>query len=445
MAAGEAHINFSVWQTCDAACAALDALRGARVVAIRFSEVDGIPASALSHHPSLRRLYFSNCAMPPLCDLAGHTQLHGLRELFCRSEDEGLVPESCYQLQHVQPLSQLEVLDIEGIQKTEGADATLAALPRLRELNLSESDLHTVPASMASLTRLTRLDLACTQVTDGWQHLPLQLQHLNLRNIELTTVPPELSRLSRLTELDLACNEELEGGSLQVLGRLSSLQQLSLSLSSLGDADLDDLALPTTLDSLVLSSNELTAVPLALAPLTGLTMLYLGCNQLVGGWHHLAGMQQLAHLWVAGCSLKTVPQVLLKLTALTSLDVGYNSIASGWQHLAALRQLASLRVAHCSLAAVPHVFSHLTTLTSLNMGGNPVSSGWQHHAGMQQLESLDLYGCSLTAVPEDLSQLTALTRLQMRENPIASGWEHLSLLPLRELQTNDPVHRIPSP
>ena len=49
----------------DAACAALDALRGARVVAFCFTKVDDIPASTLSHHPSLTRMVFYNCVMPP--------------------------------------------------------------------------------------------------------------------------------------------------------------------------------------------------------------------------------------------------------------------------------------------------------------------------------------------------------------------------------------------
>ena len=188
-AAGEAHISCSGGDTfaADAACAALDALQGARVVAIHFSRIDGIPASALSHHPSLRRLEFIDHAMPPLRDLAGYTQLHGLRELVYRIEDEDLMPDApSYQLQHAQPLSQLEVLDVQGM-RTAGADATLAALPRLRELNLIFSDLRTVPASMASLTCLTRLKIVRTRTSDGWQHLPLQLERLDLIGIGLTS------------------------------------------------------------------------------------------------------------------------------------------------------------------------------------------------------------------------------------------------------------------
>ena len=60
-----------------------------------------IPASTLSHHPSLRRLDFDGCFVPPLRDLAGYTQLHG--ELSCNNF------LNSYQLQDAQPLSQLEV------------------------------------------------------------------------------------------------------------------------------------------------------------------------------------------------------------------------------------------------------------------------------------------------------------------------------------------------
>ena len=494
-AAGKAHITCLGGETfaADAACAALDALRGARVVAIRFSRIDGIPASALSHHSSLWRLEFIDCAMPPLCDLAGYTQLHGLRELVYRivDEDEDHVPDApSYQLQHAQLLSQLEVLDIDGML-TEGADTTLAALPRLRELNLSGSDLRTVPASMASLTRLTRLDLSFTRVTSEWQRLPLQLERLDFRMIGLSVLPPELSRLSRLTEMDLTCNTQLEGGSLQVLGRLGSLLKLRLCVCHLVDAAILDVALPTTLQCLDLAYKRLTAVPAALAPLTGLAGLDFGCNQLVGGWQHLAGMHLLADLSVFSCRLTAIPVALSQLTALTSLRIDRNPIAGGWEHLAGMQQLASLSVDWCRLTAVPQVLSQLTALTRLIMSGNPVSSDWQHLASMQQLETLSLYTCRLTTVPQVFSQLTALTSLDMSSNPIASGWQHLarmqqlaslsvsscslsavpqvlsqltaltsldltfnpiasgwqhpSLLPLHELRTDDPAHCIPPP
>ena len=88
--------------------------------------------------------------MPPLCDLAGHTQLHGLRELVCSCSPPG---SPSYQLQHTQPLSQLEVVDLPRV-RTDGVDSALALLTRLRELGLTWSDLRTVPADMASLTRL---------------------------------------------------------------------------------------------------------------------------------------------------------------------------------------------------------------------------------------------------------------------------------------------------
>ena len=277
--------------------------------------------------------------MPPLSDLAGYSQLHSLRELSCDMFSGG----SPHHLQHAQPLSQLEVLDIPGMSIS-GAEGVLvpAALPRLRELGLRGLDLRTVPASMASLTRLTRLALSDSQVNDGWQHLPPQLENLNLRSmLGLSTVPPELSRLSRLTELDLSCNVELEGG-LEALSHLSSMQKLDLRGCRLGDAGLA-VALPRALQSLDLTRNRLTAIPAALSVLTGLTSLRLNRNRLSGGWQHLASMQQLATVSLIQCKLAAVPEVLSQLTTLTSLDMRYNAIASGWQHLSLLARLRELR------------------------------------------------------------------------------------------------------
>ena len=185
-------------------------MRGARVVAIRFTEVDSIiPASVLSHHPSLWRLEFDSSGIPPLRALARYTQLHGLRELVCW---QGSKRSPSHELQHVQPLSQLEVLDIR-VRQTAGAEGALASLPRLRELNLSGSDLRTVPASMASLTRLTHLSLTKTRVSRGWQHLAgmQQLSDLSVWKCNLTAVPPVFSQLTALTYLSLHGNAIASG------------------------------------------------------------------------------------------------------------------------------------------------------------------------------------------------------------------------------------------
>ena len=307
-AAAEARISFLEADP----IAALDALRGTSVVALDFLDCVVIPASTLSHHPSLTRLYFEDSAeMTPLRDLAGFTQLHGLRELVYKFERPD-PPRHQLQLQHALPLSQLEVLDIDGMQ-IDGAESTLTALTRLRELKLGNSDLRTVPANMASLTRMTSLSLGAAQGAGGWQHLPLQLEYLEIvgNDEALTTLPPELSRLSRLTQLYL----------------------FDIGLDNAGM----DVALPANLQSLVLSHNNLTVMPAALAPLTGLTELDLDGNQLAGGWQHLVGLKQLAALLMRGCRLTSVPEVLSQLTDLTSVDVRGNPIASGWQHLSLLQ------------------------------------------------------------------------------------------------------------
>ena len=134
----------------------------------------------------------------------------------------------------------------------------------------------------------------------------------------------------------------LDGGSLQVLECLGSLRKLGLHQCDLDDAGLD--ALPPKLQYLSLEENRITAVPVALAPLTSLTELNLGANELAGGWQHLAGMQQLASLSVDFCSLTAVPPVPSQLTALTCLNIGGQPIAGGWQHLAGMVQLANLNM-----------------------------------------------------------------------------------------------------
>lgn len=110
-------------------CAVLDGLRGARIKGVIVQRT--LP-------PELHRL-------------SGLTQL---RELRCSAYNLGRRP----QLAHVQPLAQLEVLEVMGMA-TAHANAVLAALPQLRDLSVMDSDLPAVPASAAGLSQLTRLSL----------------------------------------------------------------------------------------------------------------------------------------------------------------------------------------------------------------------------------------------------------------------------------------------
>ena len=157
--------------------------------------------------------------------------------------------------QHMQPLRQLQHLSARRCG-LEAVPAELAGLPlttldlgsnedlqggfgqlqqlsgTLRELVLDCAALEQLPAAVAALTAVSRLD--CTSrslggnLAGGWQHLaPLaqQLRELGLGRGRLEELPEELSLLTALTKLCVRDNILLEGG----WQRLAPLLQLQFA------------------------------------------------------------------------------------------------------------------------------------------------------------------------------------------------------------------------
>lgn len=63
-------------------------------------------------------------------------------------------------------------------------------LPRqLRQLGLANCNLKKVPAQLAGLTQVSKLELSHNGINCGWQYVPQQLQQLDLGYCDLQQVP----------------------------------------------------------------------------------------------------------------------------------------------------------------------------------------------------------------------------------------------------------------
>lgn len=146
-----------------------------------------------------------------------------------------------------------------------------------KDLDLSGSYLKDVPAVIAEMPWLQRLDLSdneleCIPETIGALQ---QLRDLDVHNNWLRDLPPELANLRHLQRLDLGDNDVAQIPA--VICQLADLISLDLSDNSLVhiSAELGNL---THLQELDLSTNELETIPEALSELTNLQKLDLSDN-----------------------------------------------------------------------------------------------------------------------------------------------------------------------
>jgi Leucine-rich repeat (LRR) protein len=228
----------------------------------------------------------------------------------------------------------INALEAEGIahgripEDTRGFRAWLQANPTIlrfvRNLNLSNCGLTSVPFEISLLTGLTSLSLAGNQLTtlpDGIGQLTA-LTTLNLSRNQFTTLPDSIGSLTGLIKLYVSYNQLTTLP--DSIGGLTTLTEFALhhnQLTTLPDV-IGQLVALTGLD---LSHNQLTALPDALGQLTTLTLLNLNNNQIT-----------------------TLPDVIGRLVALTQLDLSHNQ-----------------------LIILPATILQLTALTAIVLSGNP--------------------------------------------------------------------------
>ena len=165
--------------------------------------------------------------------------------------------------------------------------AKLASLSNLKRLDLGSNQLSgTIPPELADLSDLVELDFGYNRLSGP---IPPELASLsNLERLDLGsnqlsgTIPPELANLSSLERLWLG-NNELNGSIPPQLGSLSNLRILGMSNNKLSGSIPPQLGNLSNLRTLVLYNNELSgSIPPELGGLSSLRTLWLGNNKLTG-------------------------------------------------------------------------------------------------------------------------------------------------------------------
>ena len=277
-------------------------------------------------------------------------------------------------------------------------------LTNLRELNLHDNQLSTLPAGLFGNLNA--------------------LETLNLHDNQLSSLPTGLfDNLTNLTELSLHGNQlsTLPAGLFDNLTALGTLSLYDNQLSTLPAGLFDNL---TALGTLSLYDNQLSSLPAGLFDnLTALQFLLLLGNQLstlpAGLFDNLTALQ---YLDLSGNQLSSLPDGLFgNLTALEGLYLYDNQLSSLPAGLFGnLTNLPELYLHDNQLSSLPAgLFGNLTNPTYIELGNNQLSSLPAGLFGNPTELFLGLNDNQLSSLPAGLfGNLTNLTYLNLTDNLI---------------------------
>jgi len=219
----------------------------------------------------------------------------------------------------------------------------IAEFNKLRQLDLSDQLITTLPDSLGNLERLKELNLSHNQIAtlpDSLGNLEW-LTELNLSHNQIATLPDSLGNLERLEELNLSHNQiAIIPGS---FNRLTFLNTLDLSHNQVVTLPNDYRSL--LLKTLDLSHNQITTLPDSLGNLEWLKELNLSHNQ-IATLDSIGNLRYLPTLNLSHNQIATLPDSIGNLKNLITLNLSHNQIATLPDSIGNLERLRTLNLSH---------------------------------------------------------------------------------------------------
>ncbi|KAI3769479.1 hypothetical protein L6452_00582 [Arctium lappa] len=276
-------------------------------------------------------------------------------------------------------LPKLELLDVEGNAGLTGYLPKFHNDSQLKHLILAETNFHgKVPPSIGNLVHLERLDVSSCSflgTLPGSVGNLTQLTLLNLYNNSLLGQIPSLASLSKLSYLQLSFNQ-FDGRNLSDwLGKLPKLSLLDLRVNNLSCEIPSSIGNQTQLTKLYLNYNSMVGqIPSSIMNLTHLTHLSLDYNEFTGFLPSLESLSNLTDLFLNDNNFDRwkLPDWLGKLNKLTYLQL--NAVNLSGEIPSSIFNLTEIGELHLSSnqieGRIPPVPSTMTKLTALGLGQN---------------------------------------------------------------------------
>ena len=223
------------------------------------------------------------------------------------------------QLEWVGQLANLTELKISGVSVDQDILTTIAKLPKLKKLTLSNCSLASI-SPLSSAQGLVTLDLSQNTIRNiSALSNMADLQELNLQHNAIVDLSA-LSACNSLKKLEVSYNSNT---SISPISGLSGLTWLDASRNSI--SDLEDMSRLTSLKYISLSNNTLTSIA-SLSACTGLTELFVSNNNLAD-ISPVSSLSELMFFDFSYNQVTTIP-VLPEESPLVSIDGSHNMIAS---------------------------------------------------------------------------------------------------------------------
>lgn len=202
---------------------------------------------------------------------------------------------------------------------------------------------------------------------------------LDLSGSNLQSLPPEVLRMSKLRYLDLSSNPLLDWPTtFAQIKQMKHLEELVLSQNPQvrWESQLNNLPALPRLESLHLATNALQEVPLALQNFKNLQYLNLSDNALQSASlpARLAALPRLEILILSQCRLSTLPEGFGKLLQLRGLDLSQNQLSELPPDLLRLPALRMLTLSYNLFSTFPTDLLLLQANGTLLLNGNQLKS-----------------------------------------------------------------------
>ena len=172
------------------------------------------------------------------------------------------------------------------------------------------------------------------------------------------------------------------------------------------------------LESLHLSSNQLTSIPPDIGNLTKLENLFLDSNQLSTLPPEIGNLAILKSLHLDNNQLTTLPPEIGNLAKLESLHLTSNQLTSIPPEIGNLAKLFDLHLDSNQLSTLPPEIGNLAKLVDLRLEYNQLTTLPPEIGNLAKLESLYLTSNQLTSIPHEIGNLAKLEILYLSNNPI---------------------------
>lgn len=355
-------------------------------------------------------------------------QLTALEELKLKDNDFAALPDSIIRLQ------KLRVLNLEHTPYLydEKVYDKLAKM-NVEELNFAASGLFEISQSIGNVKSLKKLDFSVN---------------------DIKTFPVSFTQLKGLQSLNLGKNLNLDLNAITLaLATNNTMQELVLSECNITALPLD-LGKLTNLKKLDVKGNRLTSLPITFSNMVNLEHLDLSyfemgirMNKITDLGPGFVNLKKLKVLNLAGNQLAALPEGFANLTELVELNLSLNKLPGFPQPLTNLTKLKLLDLGLNDAVSIPEGIGNLTNLETLVLDGNffnkldkkikvlPASI-----CQLKNLKVLSLKDNVIEQLPECISNLTKLEKLDLRDNLIDSlpkSFTQLKSLKFLDLKAND--------